>query len=114
MTNLPLAADRQHGGPFTFAEIADLYRQRWAIEVLFRFLKQYLSYSHLLSRSENGIEVMLYMSLIAVLLLIWYQRQSKIDRGWRSVTLWFAHDVSTWTMQALTSAVAQRGKPPDG
>ena len=116
MTNLPLAQEKPapedaQAGPYTFAEVADLYRQRWDIEVLFKFLKQHLSYAHLLSRSQNGIEVMLHMSLIAALLLIWYQRQTGIDRGWRSVKFWFAHDVDVWTRQAMAAAFPGTGPP---
>lgn len=108
MTNLPLSEDGQGAGAFSFWEVCDLYRQRWDIEVFFKFLKQHLSMSHLLSRCENGIRVMLYMSLIAAWLLIWFQRETKIDRGWRSVKFWFAHDVREWTQQSLREA----WKPP--
>ena len=108
MTNLPLREDREGAGPFTWSELADLYRKRWEIEVLFKFLKQYLGYAHLTSRSENGIRVMVYMSLIAALLLIWYQRYTGIDRGWRSVRAWFAHDMQHWVEEALRDALAPR------
>jgi IS4 transposase len=50
-------------------EIAHIYKQRWQIEVFFRFIKQQLNFSHLLSRNENGIQVVLYMTMIAALLL---------------------------------------------
>ncbi|HEX8672445.1 MAG TPA: IS4 family transposase [Longimicrobium sp.] len=109
MTNLPLREEGDGAGPFTWAELAEVYRQRWEIEVLFKFLKQHLGYSHLTSRSENGCEVMAYMSLIAALLLIWYKRRSGIDRGWKSVRSWFAHDLRGWVEQALRAALA----PPD-
>lgn len=105
MTNLPLRKEGDGAGPFTWTELAEVYRQRWEIEVLFKFLKQHLGYSHLTSRSENGCEVMVYMSLIAALLLIWYKRQTGIDRGWRSVKSWFAHDLRTWVEQALRAAI---------
>lgn len=38
-------------------EITELYRSRWEIETFFKFIKQELNFSHLLSRSENGIKV---------------------------------------------------------
>ena len=109
MTNLPLREDGQGAGPFTWAELAEVYRQRWGIEVLFKFLKQHLGYAHLTSRSENGIRVMVYMSLIAALLLIWYQRHTGIDRGWRSVRAWFAHDLRHWVDGALREALGPAG-----
>lgn len=101
LTNLPVAADRQHAGPYTFLELAELYRLRWRIETLFKFLKQHLSYDHLTSRSENGIQVMIRMALIAAVLLIWYRERSGIDRGWRSVKFWFAEDAREWTAHML-------------
>lgn len=104
MTNLPLRKDGEGAGPFTWAEVAEVYRQRWEIEVLFKFLKQHLGYTHLTSRSENGIRIMIYMSLIAALLLIWYKRLTGIDRGWRSVRAWFAHDLRGWVEDALRIA----------
>src|SRR5205814_5820117 len=61
LSNLPVSKDGQHAGPYTFLELADLYRQRWRIEVMFKFLKQHLSYDHLTSRKENGIQVMIRM-----------------------------------------------------
>ena len=45
------------------------YKKRWSIEVFYKFLKQNLSFSHLLSTSKNGIEVMLYMTLITAVLI---------------------------------------------
>lgn len=59
-------------------EIADIYKQRWDIEVFFRFIKQELSASHFISVSENGIKVILYMTLIASILLLLYKKQNNI------------------------------------
>ena len=55
-------------------EIARAYRQRWDIEVFFRFLKQELNLSHLVSLNQNGIQVMLYMTLIVAMLLLIYKQ----------------------------------------
>ncbi len=55
-------------------EIADIYKQRCDIEVFFRFIKQELNASHFLSVSENGIKVILYMTLIASMLLLLYKK----------------------------------------
>ena len=59
-------------------EIADIYKQRWDIEVFFRFIKQELNASHFLSVSENGIKVILYMTLIASMLLLLYKKINDI------------------------------------
>lgn len=112
MTNLPLSEDGKQAGPYSFEEVAALYRERWEIEILFKFLKSHLAYDHLLSRSENGIAVLLYMTLILAWLLLWYQRQTGIDRGWRSVKFWLAHDMQEWVQAALRQVTIQIAKPP--
>lgn len=59
-------------------EIADYYRKRWDIEVFFRFLKQELNLSHLVSLNKNGIEVMVYMTMIASMLLLIYKKANNL------------------------------------
>ena len=49
--------------------IALLYHYRWTIEIFFRFFKQILGCRHLLSRSQNGIEIQTYCAIIACLLI---------------------------------------------
>jgi Transposase DDE domain len=51
-------------------DITEIYRWRWDIEVFFRFLKQEMNFTHLISRDENGMLVMLYVMLIAAMLLM--------------------------------------------
>lgn len=46
-----------------------LYRFRWLIELFFRWLKCVLGCRHLLSKSENGIQIQMYCAMIACLLL---------------------------------------------
>jgi transposase len=58
--------------------IASMYRRRWDIEVFFRFLKQEINFSHFLSLNENGIEVILYMTLIAAMLIMIYKKENEI------------------------------------
>ena len=60
-------------------EIAFIYKQRWEIEVFFKFLKQNLNLSHLVSRSANGIRVMIYMTLILSILLIAYKKSNNLQ-----------------------------------
>lgn len=59
-------------------EIAAYYRKRWDIEVFFRFLKQELNLSHLVSLNKNGIEVMVYMTMIAAMLLLIYKKANNL------------------------------------
>lgn len=50
-------------------EIAALYKARWQIELLFRWLKQHLKLSRFLGRSENAIRLQILAAMIAFLLL---------------------------------------------
>ena len=59
-------------------EITQAYRRRWDIEVFFRFIKQELNVSHLLSLTKKGIEVTLYMTLIVAMLILIYKKANKI------------------------------------
>src|SRR5262245_3998604 len=55
--------------------IALAYRYRWTVELFFRWLKCILGCRHLLSQSENGVQLQVYMALIASLLIsLWVGR----------------------------------------
>jgi transposase len=58
--------------------ILSCYRKRWDIEVFFRFLKQELNFVHITSTSENGMMVMMYMTMIASMLVLTYKRINKV------------------------------------
>jgi transposase len=59
-------------------EILSYYKKRWDIEVFFRFLKQELNFSHITSTSENGMMVMMYMTMIASMLVLTYKRINNV------------------------------------
>ncbi|HEY6914296.1 MAG: IS4 family transposase [Methylococcaceae bacterium] len=62
----------------TAQEIMLLYKKRWDIEVFFRFLKQELNLSHITSTSENGMQVILYMTMITSMLVLIYKRLNQV------------------------------------
>ncbi len=51
------------------AEIALLYKRRWAIELFFRWVKQVLKIRRFLGTSENAVAIQITVALIAFLLL---------------------------------------------
>lgn len=53
----------------TAAEIADLYKQRWGIELFFRWVKQTLRITKFLGTSENAVRIQIATALITFLLL---------------------------------------------
>lgn len=51
------------------AEIARLYKERWQIELLFKWIKQNLEIRSFLGCSENAVRIQIYAALIAFMLL---------------------------------------------
>lgn len=60
-------------------QITEIYRQRWQIEVFFKFLKQHLGLEHLLSYELRAIETMLYVRLIAAALILVYKKENGLS-----------------------------------
>lgn len=50
-------------------EIAELYRQRWQIELFFKWIKQNLKIKKYLGRSENAVKMQIYVAIIAFILI---------------------------------------------
>ncbi len=63
----------------TATEITEIYKRRWDIEVFFKFIKQLLNFSHLVNRSKNGVQVMLYVTMIAAILLTAYKKKNALS-----------------------------------
>lgn len=73
-------------------EIAQIYKSRWEIEIFFKFIKQHLNFSHLLNRTENGIKVIMYVTMTAAILLAQYKNDKGI-RGYKIAKQKFAQDL---------------------
>lgn len=71
------------------ATIAELYRKRWQIEVLFKRIKQNYPLKNFLGESENAIKIQIWCSLIADLLLKIVQKRC----------------VAKWSFSNLTSMI---------
>lgn len=89
-------------------EIAQAYRRRWDIEVFFRFLKQELNVSHLVSLNKNGIQVMLYMTLIVAMLVLMYRKANNL--GYKTAKRRFSMEVRNL---AIALIVVQCGGNPN-
>lgn len=76
-------------------EITELYKSRWEIETFFKFIKQQLNFSHLLSRNENGIKVVMYLTMIAAILLTLYKKFNHIV-GWTVAKIQFLDELFVW------------------
>jgi IS4 transposase len=53
----------------TAVEIAALYKSRWQIELLFRWIKQHLDIRNFLGKSDNAVRLQILAAMIAYLLL---------------------------------------------
>lgn len=81
--------------------IAEIYRQRWTIELFFRFFKHVLGCRHLLSTDPCGIQIQAYCAIIACLLIsLWtggkprlatYEMLCYYLMGWANLSELLAH-----------------------
>jgi putative transposase len=60
-------------------EIGQLYKTRWDIELVFRWIKQHLKIRSFLGRSETAIRIQIITAMIAFLLLRIAARQSRSE-----------------------------------
>jgi putative transposase len=58
--------------------IADIYKDRWQVEIFFRFIKQNLKIKAFLGNSKNAVLSQVYVALIAYLLLAYQKFRSRI------------------------------------
>ena len=58
-------------------EIADTYKQRWQIELLFKWLKQHLQLKRFFGRNANAVKLQLLCAMMAYLLLKLYQQNTR-------------------------------------
>lgn len=82
-------------------DIAYIYKTRWDIEVLFRFLKQEMNLTHFVSNDLNAIKVMLYCSLIASTLVLIYKKQNNIKSYKKAKIKFFKELLYTILLEAL-------------
>jgi hypothetical protein len=84
----------------TAEEVTELYKRRWDIEVFFKFIKQLLNFKHLVSRNENGIKVVLYVTMIAAILLTAYKKLNHLN-GFKIPQLKFCNELETEIMKEI-------------
>lgn len=89
--------------------ITEIYKRRWDIEVFFKFLKQEMNLKHFTSYSENGIKVMLYVTLIAAMLILLYKKLNQIS-GYKRAKNLFIEELDT---ELIREIVILCGGNPD-
>lgn len=83
------------------SEIANVYKQRWDIEVLFRFMKQEMNLTHFVCNDINAIKVMLYCTMIASMLVLIFKRKNSIKSYKRAKIRFFKELLYTILLEAL-------------
>ncbi|MBW1917973.1 MAG: IS4 family transposase [Deltaproteobacteria bacterium] len=78
-------------------DIAELYRQRWQIELFFKGIKQNLKIKTFYGTSRNAVLIQIWTALIAYLLLIWLKIKSTMDLG-----------ILEWTLLIQTMLMERR------
>ncbi len=60
--------------------VAEIYKERWQVEIFFRLIKQTLKLKSFVGNSENAVLSQVYVAMIVHLLLAYLKFRSKI--GW--------------------------------
>ncbi len=66
-------------------EIAALYKQRWQVELFFKWIKQNLKIRHFLGTSENAVRIQILTALIAYLLIRLAQIATRTGLGLQAI-----------------------------
>ena len=61
--------------------IAELYHQRWQIELFFKWLKQHLKIKKFWGNSENAVRIQIYAAIITYCLMAIVQKKLGVDRS---------------------------------
>jgi len=65
------------------------YKYRWTVELFFRWFKCILDCRHLLSTSQNGVAIQVYLALIASLLIVQWTGHKPTKRTFEMLCLYF-------------------------
>jgi putative transposase len=74
-------------------EIGQRYKERWAVELFFKWLKQHLKIKAFLGRSRNAVHLQIVTALISYLLVVLYKQAHGLSR-----TLWHCLGLITVTL----------------
>ena len=62
-------------------QVAELYKNRWQVELFFKWLKQHLKIKKFWGTSENAVKIQVYSAIIAYCLVAIMQHDMKLDRS---------------------------------
>ena len=82
--------DEEQGRTFVFLTnnfvlpapiIAELYRNRWSVELFFKWLKQHLKIKKFWGTSENAVRIQIYCAIITFCLVVIVKHDMKLERS---------------------------------
>jgi hypothetical protein len=94
---------------FGATTIAEIYRDRWEIELFFKALKQNLKVKTFVGTSENALRIQIWTALIAILLLKWLHHLSKANWSFSNLAsmlrlnLFTYRDLMEWLHHPFTT-----------
>lgn len=65
----------------TSLKVADLYKNRWQVELFFKWLKQHLKIKKFWGTTENAVRVQIYAAICTYCLVAIIQKDMQIDRS---------------------------------
>lgn len=100
------------------ATIADIYKDRWQIEVFFKLIKQNLRIKSFIGSSANAVWTQIWAAMIAMLLIKFLQLKSKAAWSFSNLmyflrmNLLVYRDLWEWLDDPFTSPPPQPSPPP--
>ena len=61
--------------------VAELYHQRWQIELFFKWLKQHLKIKKFWGNSENAVRIQIYSAITTYCMMAIVQKKMGVDRS---------------------------------
>jgi len=116
--------DADTGRAFTFltnnlsltaSEVALLYKNRWQIELFFKWIKQHLRVKSFWGHTENAVKIQLYCAVIAYCLVAVVAKELKVERNIYTILqiIGFSLHDKTPIKQLLTTNDYKNVKEPD-
>lgn len=96
---------------WTASTIAELYKQRWMIEIFFKELKQHLKIKSFIGTSENAMWIQIWTAMISLLILRYLKEIAKYP--WSLSNLIAFLRMNLFVKIVLTEWLDNPFKPPD-
>lgn len=95
---------------FGATTVAAIYKDRWAIELFFKALKQNLKVKTFVGTTPNALQIQIWTALIALLLLKWLHHLSKA--GWSLANMAAMLRLNLFTYRDLASWLENPSRTP--